>query len=203
MEFREELKQSVEKIGMSDEMQNRIIRNCRISAVHKTEEITMKNRGNFNFKKVVSIAAVIALCLCASVAAVNHFGAFKDVTNWTGAVVGTEYVQATDEIEVNTVAQQGVLTITAAFLSPDTAPYSEEEAFRVGNYQIVDATGNVIVDGEGDDFVEIVDGEAVMTISLDGIDNGDYKLVISSFVGSKKADQPLKISGNWECSFTV
>ncbi|MBE6995543.1 MAG: hypothetical protein E7429_02260 [Ruminococcaceae bacterium] len=202
MEFRE-LKQSVEKIKMSEEMQNRIIRNCRASAVHKTEEITMRNRVSFNFKKVVSIAAVIALCLCASVAAANHFGTFKDVTNWTGAVVGTEYVQATDEIEVNAVAEEGVLTITATFLAPDTAPYSEQETFRVGNYRILDASGNVIVDGEGDEFVEIVDGKAVMTISLDGIHNGDYKLLIGSFVGSKKADQPLKISGNWGCAFTI
>ena len=202
MEFRE-LKQSVEKIEMPDEMQNRIIRNCRASAVHKMEETTMRNRVNFNFKKVVSIAAVIALCLCASVAAANHFGHFKDVTDWTGAVTGTEYEQATNEIEVRAVAEEGVLTITATFLSPDTAPYSEEEAFCVGNYQIVDASGDVVVDGEGNDFVEIVDSQAVMTVSLDGIDHGDYKLLISSFVGSKKADQPLKISGNWESNFTI
>ena len=43
MEFRE-LKQSVEKIEMSDEMQNRIIKNCRLSAVHELEESTMKTR---------------------------------------------------------------------------------------------------------------------------------------------------------------
>lgn len=202
MEFRE-LKQSVQKIEMPDEMQDRIIRNCRASAVHRTEEIIMKNRVSFTFKKAVSIAAVIALCLCASVAAANHFGAFKDVTNRTGAVVGSEYVQATDEIEVTAVAEQGVLTITATFLAPDTAPYSEEETFHVGSYQIINASGNVIIYGEGDDFVEIVDGEAVMTLSLDGVDNGDYKLVISSFVGSKKADQPLKISGDWACEFTI
>ena len=202
MEFRE-LKQSVQKIEMPAEMQDRIIRNCRASAVHKTEITIMRNKANFNFKKVVSIAAVIVLCLCATVAAANHFGAFKDVTNWTGAVVGTEYVQATDEIAVTAGAEQATLTVTAVFLTPETAPYSEEEAFSVGSYQIVDAFGNVIVGGEGDDFVEIVDGEAVMTISLDGIDNGDYKLLISSFVGSKKADQPLKISGDWACDFSV
>ena len=163
----------------------------------------MRNRVSFNFKKVVSIAAVIALCLCGSVAAANHFGAFKDITNWTGTVTGTEYVQATDEIEVSAVAEQGVLTITAAFLSPSPSPYIEQETFSIGNYQIIDASGDVIVDAEGDDFVEIVDGKAVMTVSLKGIDNGDYKLLISSFVGSKKADQPLKISGNWECDFTI
>ncbi len=76
MEFRER-KQSVETIEMPDEMQNRIIRNCCASAVHETEENTMRNRASFNFKKAVSIAAVIALCLCASVAAANHFGMLK------------------------------------------------------------------------------------------------------------------------------
>lgn len=202
MEFRE-LKQSVETIEMPDEMQDRIIKNCRASAVHRTEEIIMKNRVNFTLKKAVSIAAVIALCLCASVAAANYFGTFKDVTNWTGAVVGSEYVQATDEIEVTAVAEQGTLTVTAAFLTTDTAPYSEVEAFSVGAYQIINASGEVVADGESDNFVEIIDGKAVMTVSLDGIDNGDYKLVISSFVGSKKADQPLKISGDWACDFRV
>lgn len=151
----------------------------------------------------MSIAAVITLCLCASVAAANHFGQFKDITNWTGAVIGTEHEQATDEIEVTAVAEQGALAVTAVFLTPDTAPYSEEEAFRIGSYQIIDASGDVVANGEGDNFVEIVDGKAVMTISLDGIDNGDYKLLISSFVGSKKADQPLKISGDWGCGFAA
>ena len=202
MEFRE-LKQSVEKIEMSDKMQNRIIRNCRASAVHKTEELTMRNRVNFNFKKVVSIAAVIALCLCASVAAANHFGAFRDITSWTGAVTGTEYVQATNEIDVSATVEQGVLTITAVFLSPDTAPYREEESLRIGRYQIVNASGKVVADSEGDAFVEIVDGVAVMPLSLDGTDRGTYTLRIHSFVGSKKADQPLNISGDWECVFTV
>ena len=163
----------------------------------------MKHRVNFNLKKVVSVTAVIALCLCASVAATNHFGLFKDVTNWCGAIIGMEYMQATDEIEVSAVAEQGVLRITATFLAPDMAPYSELDTFGVGSYQIVDASGDVMVDGEGADFVEIVNSKAVMTFSLEGIDSGDYKLLVSSFVGSKKADQPLKISGDWECDFTI
>ena len=163
----------------------------------------MKNRVNFTFKKAVSIAAVIALCLCASVAAANHFGAFRDITSWTGAVTGTEYVQATNEIDVSATVEQGVLTVTAVFLSPDTAPYHEEESLRIGRYQIVNASGKVVADGEGDAFVEIVDGVAVMPLSLDGTNRGTYTLRIHSFVGSKKADQPLNISGDWECVFTV
>ena len=161
----------------------------------------MKNR--VNFKKLMPVAAVLALCLCVSVAAASHFGLFKDVTDWTGAVTGTEYVQATDEIEVSAVVEQGILTITADFLSPDTVPYSELETISVGSYQIVDVSGSVIAEGESDDSIEIVDGEAKMTVSLEVVDSGEYKLLINTFIGSKKADQPLKISGSWECDFTV
>ena len=63
------LKQSVEKIEMPDEMKQRIIRNCRLSAAHETEETTMRKKLNFSVKKAAVIAAVIALCLCASAAA--------------------------------------------------------------------------------------------------------------------------------------
>ena len=197
------LKQSVEKIEMPDEMKQRIIRNCRLSAAHETEETTMRKKLNFSVKKAAVIAAVIALCLCASAAAANHVGAFRDILNWKGAVVGTEYVRASDEIGVSAAAERGVLTITAAFLDPDTAPYRELETFGIGHYQIVDASGNVIAEGEGDSFAEILDGQAVMAVSLDDLENGAYKLLISSFVGCKKADQPLRISGSWECDFTL
>lgn len=200
MEFRD-LKHSVEKIELSNEMKNRIIQNCRLSAAHEMEEISMKNR--VNFKKLMPVAAVLALCICVSAAAASHFGLFKDVTNWSGAVTGTEYVQATDEIEVSAVVEQGILTITADFLSPDTVPYSELETISVGSYQIVDVSGSVIAEGESDDSIEIIDGEAKMTVSLEVVDSGEYKLLINTFIGSKKADQPLKISGSWECDFTV
>ena len=33
------------------------------------------------------------------------------------------------------------------------------------------------------------------------VPEGSYKLRISEIVGSKKADQPLPIHGNWECEF--
>ena len=197
------LKQSVEKIEMPEEMKQRIIRNCRLSAAHKTEEITMKKKLNFSVQKALSIAAVIALCLCASAAAANHAGVFRDIMDWKGAVVGTEYVQASDEIGVSAAAEQGVLAITATFLDPDAFPYRAQETFGVGHYEIVDASGNVIAEGEGDSFAEVLDGQAVMAVSLDDLENGAYKLLISSFVGCKKADQPLRIGGSWECDFTI
>ncbi len=204
MEFKD-LKKSMENIKMSDEMQKRIIRNCRSAAVRETEEITMKKRVSFNFKKSMSVAAVVAICLCITMAAgaAGHFGHFKDITDWKGAVVGTEYEQATNEIEVDVVASQGKLSVIAKLLTPAAVPYSELETFGIGKYQIVDTTGNVVADGKGADLVEIVNGEANMIISLDGVDSGNYKLLVNSFTGGKKADQPLEISGTWECDFTI
>ena len=186
-------------------MQKRIIRNCRLSAVRETEDITMKKRVSFNFKKSMSVAALIALCLCITIAAAaaGNFGLFKDITDWKGAVVGTKYEQATNEIEIDVVASRGKLSVIAKLLTPDAAPYSELETFGIEKYQIVDTSGNVVVEGKGADMVEIVNGEANMSISLGGVYSGNYKLRVNSFTGVKKADQPLEISGAWECDFTI
>ena len=200
MKFKD-LKRSAETIQMSEEMQARIIQNCRGAAVHETEELPMKNR--IHFTKAMSIAAVLALCLCASAAAASHFGFFRDVTNGSGAVTGTEYVQAADELAVSAAVEQGHLILTAALLTPHAAPYRELEALGVGRYQITDASGHVILDGEGGDPARITDGKAVMTLSLDGIAPGAYTLRVSTLVGSKKADQPLPISGEGSCAFTI
>jgi len=204
MDFRD-LKKSMEKIEMSDEMENRIITNCRLAAVQEMEENTMKKRVHFNFKKSMALAAIVALGLfaCMAAAAAVHFGQFKDITNWNGAVIGTAYEQATNEIEVSVAAAQDELTVIATMLSSNTAPYREIETFGISDYRIVDMSGNVIVEGESTDMVEIMDGVAKLCVPLDGVDSGNYKLLVNAFIGGSKADQPLTISGSWECDFTV
>lgn len=196
------LKKSVKAIEMSDEMQNRIITNCRLATVYEMEEITMKKR--IKYKKTMVIAAVVALCLCVSVAAAaGPLGLFKDIRNWSGTVIGTTYEQATNEIEVGVAAARDKLTVTATLLSPDAVPYSEIETFGIGEYQIIDASGNVVAEGESANMVEIIDGTAEITVFPDGIDSGDYKLLVNCFTGAKKADQPIEICGSWECVFSV
>ena len=196
------LKTSIEKIEMSDEMQARIIKNCRLSATYKTEEFTMKKRNTNWFMKPIAIAAVLTLCMVAAGAA-SHFGMFKDITNWSGAVTGTEYVQATDDIQLNVSAAEDNLAVTVTLLTPDTLPYSELETMGIGSYKIVDQNGNVVFNGENSDFSLIVDGKVNISISLNGIENGSYKLVVDTFSGAKKADNILRISGSWECEFTI
>ena len=196
-----DLKRYVEKIEMPEDMQNRIIKNCSLTA-DRMEKITMK-KANFNFIRYIPVAAIIALCVCVSVAAAaGHFGHFKDITNWKGAVVGTRYEQASNEIEVDAAASRDELTVTATLLIPDTAPYSEVETLGIGDYQIVDMFGNVLLEGESTDMTEIIDGAAEISVSMDGVDSGNYRLLVSSFVGAGKGEQPIEISGTWECDFT-
>lgn len=202
MEFGD-LKKAVEKLELSEEMQARIIQNCRLTAASEKEKNTMKKKGIFHFGKP-TVATVLCLCVTVGAAtAASQSGWFRDIINWNGAVIGTAYEQATNEIAVTATAVGDELTVTAALLTPDAAPYRELKTLGMGEYQIVDLSGAVVVAGESTEPVEIVDGAAKLRLSLDGINSGNYKLLVSSFVGEKKADQPLQISGSWECDFTV
>jgi len=201
----EKLKNSVKKIALSEEMRARIIRNCESKPLYGAEEIRMNNhKTNSWFKTPISVAAVVSLCLCITVAAATgYLGFFKDITNRSGAVVGTQYEQASDEIGVAVVSGESEITVCAVMVNPAVAPYSELETLGIESYQIVDMSGRVIIEGKRTEFFEIVNGEAEVKIPLESIINGNYKLVITAFVGSKTADQPLKISGTWECEFSV
>ena len=202
----EKLKNSVRKIEMSDEMRVRIIRNCQSITLYETEEITMnKNKTKGWLKKSVSVAAVVSLCLCFTVvaAATGNLGFFKDITNWNGAIVGTRYEQASDEIDVTVTCDENEIIVCAVMVNPAVAPYSELETFGIESYKIINMSGKVIVEGEETELVELVNGESEITIPLDNIGSGDYKLVITAFIGVQKADQPLQINGTWECEFSI
>ena len=74
----EKLKTEVEKIRMTDDMQNRIIRSCKESK--KTEVLFMKKT---NYKKFAAIAAVVVVLLSISVSAIatDGFGIYKEKKN--------------------------------------------------------------------------------------------------------------------------
>lgn len=127
-------------------------------------------------------------------------GFFQDITNWQGAVVGTSYEQATNEISMDVTVKGNELTALATFVNPQMAPYSEAEKLGIASYQIVDANGKVVAAAAAES-TEIVNGQAAVSIQLDGMDSGSYKLVVTAFVAEKKAEQPLNISGTWECAF--
>ena len=208
--MKELLKMKMEEIKMTGAMQERILQNCLKETEKERTDLSMMEKKNNKrwFQKPLAVAAAFALCLTlGSVTALAANGKlegfFKDITDWRGAVTGTTYEQATDEIEVNVTAEAGVLKVEAAFLEAEKAPYSEVEQLAVGKYQVIDASGSVVAKGAAGEAVSVQDGQAVLSLDVEELPEGQYTLQLQSFIGSKKADQPLSINGSWEREFSI
>lgn len=206
------LEEKVKEIQMPEEMRKRILAKCNENMVvdmkKEMESKKMrKNNGNKIWNKSLVMAASLALCICvtgitAMAASGQLKGFFKDKIGWNGAVVGTTYEQATDEILVSVVNAdvEEELELLVTFVNPEEAPYREIEMVRIESYQILDATGKVVAEGGTDEYRMMA--EAVnMSVPVRVLEEGSYKLVITAFSGSAKADQPLSIYGEWECVF--
>ena len=180
--------------------------NSRYVEESETSYSSVKKVGLFHIPRVA--AAAIALCFCLTgitvLAATGVLqGYFRDIFRWDGAVVGTSYEDATDELNVSAVYENGNLLVTVKAVDPSVAPYSEIENIGLKSYKIVDASGNTVAENQSSNAAGILDGEAKIVISLSSVSEGEYKLIISEFEGGKKADQPLPISGEWECGFSI
>ena len=222
------LTKKIKEIKMSDDMRKRIMKKCYDKMNHnimmknelkrdirtndkmeKEMEKTKMNRKSKNkyIKHPMTAAAALVLCVCitgvtAMAAAGKLEGFFKDIKRWDGAVVGTSYEQATEEIAVSIeMATDEELDILVIIEEPAKPPYSESELFGIASYKIEDMSGNIVLSEEA--FGERVsfNNQMSLEIPLNQIPSGEYKLVIKQFISEKKADQPLRISGNWECEF--
>ena len=197
-----DLTEKINNIRMPADMQERIIINCKIEKGHNNMKKTKTIKFN---KKPLNIAASLVLCFClvgmTTFAAGKLTGYFKDITNINGAVTGTAYEQATDEINVGISDVSEVLVVGVEFVKPDYVPYSELELLGIDSYKIVDTEGNTCIETKTLD-AKINNGTAIFKLSADKLDSGEYKLIINSFYGKKKADAPLTIYGNWEVTFT-
>ena len=200
MEY-EKMKSAVNAIVMPDEKKRRIARNCRMATIHQRKEMTM----NYKIRKPAVVCAVLVMCLALSVTALAATGVlqgfFKDITDFRGAVIGTSYEQATEEIDVGVAVKDDVLTVQVTFADPQAAPYSEMEELGISGYQIVDSQGNAVQEGAVEELEPVVNGQATIHIPLENVASGSYTLRVTAFVSAKKADQPLNISGIWECAF--
>ena len=215
------LKEEIKEIKMPLVMQERILENCRNTEVNEKENVFMaknistdtnkqsvKKRAGRKWTRIATVAAAVALCLgfggvTAMAASGKLDGFFADVTRWDGAVVGTTYEQATEEIEVSASVSGDSLVVDAVLLKAGEAPYAYVEGFGVQKYQIVDAKGDVVVEGISSEAVEITDGKVSVELPLDEFESGNYTLIITEFVGTAKADQDLPIKGYWECKFEL
>ena len=161
-------------------------------------------RSSF-LRNPAAVAAALAICVILPVTAMAASGTLKgffvDETDYRGAITGLSYEQATDEIDVSAAVDGDRLVVTAEFVDPQTPPYSESAMLGIGAYRILDADGKVVAEGSAES-AEVAEGRAAVSVPLDGIEPGSYTLAVSSFVSEKKAEQPLSISGSWECGFS-
>lgn len=191
----------LKKITMSDEAKYRVIYACRYKMAEEKEKNIMKK---FALKRpaVAVLAAALCLCLAIGVGAAVSGGSFVDIKNWNGAITGTEYVQAEGEIGVKAETAKGALIVELEFLEPAKAPYIVLEELAIGSYAIFDKSGELAAEGESAGTA-IVDGSAEFELAFDGIPGEEYTLKIETLIGSAKADQPLKIHGNWLIEFVA
>lgn len=200
------LKSAAETITMPAEMKQHIAENCKTQISNARKDTPMKTNKNRTFfgKSAVSFAA-LAVCLTLTVTALagsdSVKGFFRDITNWQGAIVGTSYEQATNEIAMTATVSGDALTVLAAFADPQAIPYKYAETLGIAAYSILDTNGKVVKEGSAAP-VEIVNGQAAIHLPLDDLGNGTYKLAVTAFVSEKKADQPLNLNGSWESAFT-
>lgn len=199
------LKKKVEEIKMTGAMQERILQNCLKATEKERMDRTMMEKTDKKrwFQKPLPVAAALVLCL--TVGGVTAFAAsgegfFKDITDWRGAVTGTTYEQATEEIDVNVKEEGAVFRVEVSFKDAEKAPFSELEMLAVGKYQVIDANGKIVAKGDAGEAVPVQDGQMLLTIDRTNLPEGQYTLQLQSFIGSKKAEQPLSINGNWEFS---
>ena len=129
-------------------------------------------------------------------------GRYQDITDYRGAVVGTAYVDATNEIKIDITTSDNGLAVQTSFVDPQQEPYVYVDRLGIAEYQIIDSDGMIVKEGSAESC-EIVNGQTTILVDKDGIKSGAYQMIISSLVAEKKAEQPLNISGRWESSFSI
>ena len=206
------MKESVKEKINQIELPNTLHERC-VSGINQAEREMEDNKMNYKkvIRGIVAAAAVLGVCvLTTNYEAIGSAtkGFFRDITGWNGAVVGTEYMQETEElkVEVVTVTTEQAYTTLAlevTLTEKEQIPWNCIEEIVLGNYKIVDANGKDVVivenaNAEGQK-AEIIDGLAQIDILIEELEeNVEYTLLIESFYGMKKADATLKITGNWE-----
>lgn len=160
---------------------------------------------------------VISVCICIPSIASSVKGFYKDIVRWwDGAVVGTEYENATQEIQIqagSAIVEDGklVIPLTVTFLemgNKEPYIYLVGGSVALGDYQIVDTSGTEIytAHGQQETIGELEDGKTafMQPTGIETLSKGTkYMLVVESIYGLQKAEQPLEMKGHWECEFTV
>jgi len=183
--------------------------------IKNMEERTM-SKPKITTKRTLAIAAVLALCLvvvCMTPLASSIRGFFSDIIRFDGAVTGTQYENATNDIKVDVLevtSENGnvIIPLELSFENPTEAPFPYIQEVAVSEYKIVDSNNKEIIKTK----VSATDGKkgtinnskVLVNLSLNDtkLKSGEeYTIVIEKMYGLAKADAPLHITGTWKCNF--
>ena len=178
--------------------------------INKMEGKNMSKPRNITWlRKVSTVAAVVTICAITVVSAGAIKGMFRDVKRWDGAVIGTEYVNATNDIEMNiSETKDEYISLDINFENPNEAPFVFLQEVAITDYKIFDNNDKEVL--EVNSTVEngikgnVENGRILLELPTNDKLNSsqNYKLVVNTIYGLAKAEQPLKITGTWKCEFT-
>ena len=180
----------------------------------KNMEARTMSKPKITMKRTLAIVAVLALCIITvtmTPLANSIKGFFSDIVRFDGAITGTKYENATNEIIVNAMeltTDNDIIPLELTFENPNEAPFAYIQEIAVSDYMVLDETTGEILklecypeySGKG----TINDGKAVVNLSIDDakLKSGEeYTIVIEKMYGLAKADAPLHITGTWKCNF--
>ena len=141
-------------------------------------------------------------------------GFFSDIVRFDGAVTGTKYENATNDIKVDVLEltfENGnvIIPLDLTFENPTEAPFPYIQEVAVSEYKILDKNNKEViktkVSAEDGNKGTVSKDKVVVNLSLNDakLKSGEeYTIVIDKMYGLSKADAPLHITGTWECSFT-
>ena len=183
--------------------------------IKNMEEHAM-SKPKITMKRTLAIAAVLALCIVtvAMTPLANPIkGFFSDIIRFDGAITGTRYENATNDIKIDVLeltTEKGNATIPLEliFENPTEAPFPYIQEVAISEYKILDSNNKEIVkrklSPEDSDKGTVSDGKVLVNISLNDAKlkpAEEYTIVLEKMYGLSKADAPLHITGTWECKF--
>lgn len=164
-------------------------------------------------KKMIAAAAAVVLAVGVfagsnTALAKDIRGYFSDVFRFDGAVVGTEYNDATQEIlfselSCRTDGEAESFGLRVTFKNSTEAPFRFIEELSMHDVTITDGDGREVCTIADTEPVPVVDGSVYIILPADLSSHETYTLRCTTLRGHAKAEAPLDIHGTWECSFTA
>lgn len=175
-----------------------------------------KPKNKSILKRTVAIAATLAFCIITvtmTPLANSINGFFSDIIGFGGAITGTKYENATNEIKVDVLdltSENGniIIPLDLTFENQAEAPFAYIQEVAIAEYKIFDSNNKEILksklSAEDGDKGNVKDNKVLVNLSIsdEKLKSGEeYTIVIEKMYGLAKADAPLHITGTWEGKF--